>query len=62
MTRENMLQIVQELISALSKKKVTPQEAEMIGEVFWKEIIKKNEEERKKYMTKAIFGGVSPEK
>lgn len=61
MTRENMLQIVQELLSVLSEKKVAPREAEVIGEAFWKEIIKKNEEERNKYMTKAIFGGASPE-
>ncbi|MDO4469667.1 MAG: hypothetical protein Q4C84_07460 [Bacillota bacterium] len=62
MTRENMLQIVQELISVLSEKKVTPQEAETIGEAFWREIIKKNEEEKRKYMTEAFFGGASPEK
>lgn len=55
MGREETLNIVQELLCTLEKKKITPREAETVGYIFQKIIRESNEREKEKYMEESVF-------
>ncbi len=62
MEREEILNIVQELLCTLKKKKITPREAETVGYIFQKSIRESNEREKEKYMEEGVFLWNSPKK
>lgn len=62
MDRKEILNVVQELIAILNKKKVTPKEAEAVGYIFEKSIRESNEREKEKYMENGIFSWNPPER
>ena len=59
MNREEILDVVQELISILSEKKITPREAE--GYIFEKSIKENNEREKERHMEEGVFSWNSSE-
>lgn len=62
MEREEILNIVQELLCTLEKKKITPREAETVGYIFQKSIRESNEREKEKYMEESVFSWNPPKK
>ena len=60
--REEILNIVQELIFILEKKKITPRAAEAVGYIFQKSIRESNETEKEKYMEESVFSWNPPKK
>lgn len=62
MEREEILNIVQELLRTLEKKKITPREAETVGHIFQKSIRESNEREKEKYMEESVFLWKLPKK
>lgn len=62
MEREEILNIVQELLCTLEKKKITPREAEAVGYIFQKSIRESNEREKEKYMEESVFLWNPPKK
>lgn len=61
MNREEILDVVQELISILSEKKITPREAEAVGYIFEKSIKENNEREKEQHMEEGVFSWNSSE-
>lgn len=61
MEREEILNIVQELIYILEKKKITPRAAEAVGYIFQKSIKENNEREKERCMEEGVFSWNSPE-
>ena len=59
--REEILNIVQELICILEKKKITPRAAEAVGYIFQKSIKENNEREKERCMEEGVFSWNSPE-
>lgn len=59
--REEILNIVQELIYILEKKKITPRAAEAVGYIFQKSIKENNEREKERCMEEGVFSWNSPE-
>jgi len=59
--REEILNIVQELICILEKKKITPRAAETVGYIFQKSIKENNEREKERCMEEGVFLWNSPE-
>lgn len=61
MNRKEILDVVQELLSILSEKKMTPREAETVGYIFEKNIKENNEREKERHMEEGVFSWNSPE-
>lgn len=61
MEREEILNIVQELICILEKKKITLRAAETVGYIFQKSIKENNEREKERCMEEGVFLWNSPE-
>ena len=61
MEREEILNIVQELICIREKKKITPRAAETVGYIFQKSIKENNEREKERCMEEGVFLWNSPE-
>lgn len=57
MNREKVNAVVEELLDILNQKKMSPYEAETIGEVFIKSIKESNERGTQEFLEKGEFHG-----
>lgn len=61
MNRHQMIEVVKELLEVLNRKKVTPNEASNIGEIFKESIEECNKRGVQDYMSTGEFHGDPPE-
>ncbi len=60
MNRSQMIEVVKELLEVLNRKKVTPDEASSIGEIFKKSIEECNKRGIQDFMSTGEFHGDPP--
>lgn len=60
MQRKDLLEICSELMDVLNSKKISPQDAKSIAQIFQMSVEKSNELGRETYMKEGIFCGSSP--
>lgn len=61
MNRNQMIEVVEELIDVLNKRKVSPVDAKSIANIFEKTVNESNDAGIQKYMKTAVFCGSPPE-
>lgn len=60
MNRSQMIEVVKELLEVLNRKKVTPDEASSIGEIFKKSIEESNKRGVQDFLSTGEFHGDPP--